>query len=783
MKTRELTTCSLLRRLSASATALVISIGAAQTASAQATNYSAVILADNPVAYYQLQELPGATTAVDSTTNGLNGAYNFNDMGSPELGLPGIDTNSILFTFPPGDVGDYGYVALPASPLLAPVNGDGITGAPFSAECWVQATTTNTPDYLVPLAASGPYGSGLYNDGSGWNFYQSQTSPQSWQVFIRTSNAVNIVGAGADVALLDWTYLALTWDGTNATFYVDGLTNASLALTGYLVDPGAADIEIGGPGETGHGPFEGSVTQVAFYTNVLTAAQVLNHYNVGTNNISSPLAAPSFVSEPLETTTNYSGVSETLTVLVNGSKPLTYQWYENNVPIPGATNNIYSFVPAYPADNNASYYVSVTNSVGSTNSTTNVLTLLTNINVIAPPYSTITYNVGSYAAFRTAVNGALPIGYQWYVSTNGGLNFDTLTNQTADTLWLTNVQLNLDGNQYWVVVTNPFTSYSNFAFLAVGPRAVNVPLNGYGAIVAADHPVAFYRLNEPTNSTTAVDAVGSFNAIYNNTNGPIDWQIPTGIPGDTNFGVGLFDPQSTNAGEGGVVDIPYALELNPYGNWSFEGWFEPTYQDPNNFRTVCSSMYNSNYSAAVFGWLIYQHPASAWTLVTFDGTGGPATFISDYAHIPLVINSWYHLVLVNNGTTIQLYVNGVAGSASGPSSLFIPDGVNGNPSLSAAPGVLAQRSDGAFFGFNGGVDEVAFYNYALSPAQILAHYNGKAELSYAQANGQITLTWPVGTLLGTSDLTQPFQPVSGATSPYTVSLTNAHFFYAVGVAP
>src|SRR6202034_2005985 len=93
------TTCSFLQRLSVAAAALLVSIGAAE---AVGTNYSAVILADGPVAYYQLQELPGATVAADSSSNALNGTYNFNDANSPELGLPGIDTNSILFTYGPG---------------------------------------------------------------------------------------------------------------------------------------------------------------------------------------------------------------------------------------------------------------------------------------------------------------------------------------------------------------------------------------------------------------------------------------------------------------------------------------------------------------------------------------------------------------------------------------------------------------------------------------------------------------------------------------------------------
>ena len=146
------TTGSFLRSLSAAAAALLISMSSARAA----TNYSATILADGPVAYYQLQELPGATTAMDSSSNALDASYNFNSIESPTLGEPGIDTNSILFTFGTGP-SDYGDVSLPASLLLAPVQSDGVSGAPFSAEAWVEATTFTNEDYIVPLAMSGAY--------------------------------------------------------------------------------------------------------------------------------------------------------------------------------------------------------------------------------------------------------------------------------------------------------------------------------------------------------------------------------------------------------------------------------------------------------------------------------------------------------------------------------------------------------------------------------------------------------------------------------------------------
>src|ERR1700723_2637351 len=112
MKTHERTIWSLLRCFPASVASLVISLGALLGVSVQGSTYPATILSNNPVAYYQLQELPGATVAIDSSVNNLNATYNFDASGAtPTLDFPGIDTNSIAFL---GNLSDgYGSIDIP----------------------------------------------------------------------------------------------------------------------------------------------------------------------------------------------------------------------------------------------------------------------------------------------------------------------------------------------------------------------------------------------------------------------------------------------------------------------------------------------------------------------------------------------------------------------------------------------------------------------------------------------------------------------------------------------
>jgi hypothetical protein len=730
--------------------------------------YPDLILSDHPVAYYRLEETSGPTVA-DSSGNGFDGSIVTDSSGNfPKLGQLGIDTNSVLFN----GGADFSHITIPYDPLLSPTNADGVTGGPFSAECWAQATTESTSDYTSPLAMSGAYSgpTGPYPSGSGWNFYQSQGPNSFWALYIRGTqvNALN----GPPVTLLRWYHLAVTWDGTNAIFYVNGAQQGTPQAIAYkAVDPIAGYAgSIGSGPQTGHGPFAGGVDEVAFYTNALTAAQIAAHYQLGTNSFRVAATAPDFVSAPASTT-NYSGTKVTFSAVVSGTQPFSYQWRRNGTAISGETNSSYSFICSYPADDGVPFSVTVTNTVGKITSPDAILTVLTNLNILHDPYGPITRNTGSKAAFRVAANGALPITYQWFKGTT------SIPGATNDTLWLNNVQAG-DAADYHAHVTGPFGAADTAnATLIVQTRPVTVPITGYAKLVVADDPVAYWRVNESDASSPAVDAVGSFDGAYDNSLGDITFGVPTGIPHETDKAVDLSDT-NTVAGRGGVIRIPYALELNPYGPWTYETWVRPDSNDTNhNFRTVLSSMYNFNFSTAVYGWLIYQHEASAWTLVTFNGTGGSSFFGSDFGHIPLIPGSWYHLVLTDNGTNIQLYVNGVAGSAHTAAAGLIPNGINGDPTLNASPEVLGQRSDGAFLGFSGAVDDTAVYNYALSPQQIQNHFANSTKLGIAKVSNDIVLTWSLGTLQAAPVASGVYTNVPGATSPYTNAITGSEKFF------
>ncbi len=746
--------------------------------SARAVDYPSTILADHPVAYYRLEELPGATAATDSSPSLFDGTYIFNSVSSPLLGQAGIDTNSILFA-PGSGPSDAGEVDIGYQPVLAPLAVDGAHGAAFSVELWAQANTQPTGGaYLVPLADSSPYG-GTTPDSGGWNFYQTPGPNSAWCFDLRPNSFL----VYSPVVLLQWTHLVATYDGANLTFYINGVSQGVTHDATFLANPGY-DIYIGNGPNTGQTPFSGGVDEVAFYTNVLSAAQILNHYQVGTNSFRIGPVPAGVLSDP-QSATNYSGTTASFTTQGSGTPPFGYQWYRGPVS-PGdlllnMTNASYSFVAHYPADDGATFEAVITNNYGSITTKVATLSVLTNVNLVTPPTS-ITRNLNSYAAFRVVANGALPISYQWSVSTDNGTTYNPLAGETADTLWLTNVQNSMNGNMYSVSIVNPFTSLSSAASLTVQPRAVTVPITGYAKFVVADHPVAYWRLDE-TNADggTATDAVGTFDATYTDGSGSFSWDLPTGIPFETNGAVGI-----TN---GATVQVPYAAELNSDNAWSVETWIQPEVID-GNYRVVLSSQYNL-YPNPYNGWYVYQQPSANFAFVPQPGNAFITANPDDPANGNLLVQGhWYHLVVTSDGTTFTVYINGEARTsypvaASGFTANGAGINLDGTSGITAGLGnfIIGQRDDGSFGRFEGTVDETAVYNYALSARQVSTHYANRAFLKATLSGSTLMLSWPVGKLESSANVNGPYAPVNGATSPYPAPTTGPQQFFRVQTLP
>ena len=83
----------------------------------------------------------------------------------------------------------------------------------------------------------------------------------------------------------------------------------------------------------------------------------------------------------------------------------------------------------------------------------------------------------------------------------------------------------------------------------------------------------------------------------------------------------------------------------------------------------------------------------------------------------LTLSVWTHIVAVRDSTNLFMYINGVLDNTTAG----IPAGALTDPSQIFT---IGSNSTGNF-GYAGRLDEVAVYNFALSPARVLAHYNAR----------------------------------------------------------
>jgi hypothetical protein len=336
------------------------------------TAYPGTILADNPLAYLRLDETSG-NIAYDYA-GGNNGTY----YGDVTLGVPGyslVDTDKAAY-FPGTPLnfcGDFGQTN---------INFNG-TSAEFTIEAWANGLNANEASW-APVICKGHEDNGTTADEQ---FIILDDGGQ--MAFIVKDDKGDAVGIGSGFAPDGAWHLydgVCDYIGSTLTFYIDGQPVGSAALPGALNASGIIDsqdpVSIGAE-STGPAPdyafdYTGAISQVAIYGYALSAQQVANHYAAvyGTN------TAPFITVQPVSVT-NYLGLPVSLSVAAAGTAPLSYQWNQNGMPVPGATAATLSF-PNVAYANAGTYTVGITNTLGQ-NTVTGILSAAVTITVLTPP--------------------------------------------------------------------------------------------------------------------------------------------------------------------------------------------------------------------------------------------------------------------------------------------------------------------------------------------------------------------------------------------------------------
>jgi len=221
-----------------------------------------------------------------------------------------------------------------------------------------------------------------------------------------------------------------------------------------------------------------NVAQAGNYTCLVTNVAGSATSSAATLTVNLP---PSITTQPASQTVT-AGVNVSLSVVVSGTAPLTYQWQRNGVNVSGGTSATLTLT-SVTTNQSGSYVCLVTNIAGSATSAAADLTV--NLALIAPTITTQpvsqTVTAGANVSFTIAASGTMPLVYQWRRNGSG------IAGATSPTLNLSTVTTNMNGTYTCVVTNAAGSATSGGAVLTVQPvvpqaSTLTVIIQGQGTV-------------------------------------------------------------------------------------------------------------------------------------------------------------------------------------------------------------------------------------------------------------------------------------------------------------
>jgi hypothetical protein len=233
------------------------------------------------------------------------------------------------------------------------------------------------------------------------------------------------------------------------------------------------------------------------------------------------------------------------------------------------------------------------------------------------------------------------------------------------------------------IITDELDAVPNTARLSVrgGPS--------YAAEVLADSPSGYWKLDEMSGTTIAVDRSG------NARNGTYVSTVTLSQSGALSDGskAATFVAIGTGAGDTGGYATATIAALGT--TWTLETWIKK-----NGAPAVAQVEFLTIATA------IEVYIGAGETFIRVFDSAGRIT-----GAVNVCDNAWHHVVLVCDGANTKLYVDGVQDGST----------YAGTISITGTTLNMARNYAGGFT-FNGSLDEVAVYATALSTGRITTHY-------------------------------------------------------------
>ena len=698
-------------------------------------SYPATVEGDSPLAYYRMNESSG-TLARDSSGNGHNATY----VGTVKFNRPPLITGGGAAS---GASFPQGYVTENAT----------WTNHAVTAECWYRPSAADLTG--TPRLTGNDYDN---TSANGFLMFVNNGKPSFYAGFSRVTGA-NSLAAGSVYHIVG-TFDVNANPSTN--LYVNGVNAGSNMYGGNVPNPAIGSTKNTWTGASGNALnmfsnyLSGDMSDCAVYDHALTAAQVAIHYTAGTT---PPVATPppavtyaALVKNDLPVA--YYRMNETSgkiaadssghghsgsyagTVLLGQPAILTGDTQARSASFPSGylaenatwTNHAVTAECWYrPSDPDLT---GTPRLAGNDYDNTSANGFLMFLNNGAPSF---------YAGF-SRVTAAAPVtaGAAYHIVGTFDVNANPSTNLYVNGV---NVGSNMYGgnvpnpaagrtaNTWFGASDNAISIFSNYttgdvsdcaiydhaltpaqiaAHYATGSGQIgsmpppvgttSPPSGAYAATIANDKPAAYYRMNDASGSTLA-DSSGNAH--------------PATVNGTVAFRQGQL--LSADASSSSVsLSTGYLTEDATWTQQavSAECWVQPTAADL--AATAAPRLIENAWSDSTGkGFELWLNAGYASWQVNWAALSDP---------VALTAGSIYHIVGTYDGTTSSLYVNGALTAQNSTATGWNPQT---GDSATSYLGVLDAISPGPGIvdHLQGKVGDCATYNYALTPAQTVNHYN------------------------------------------------------------
>jgi hypothetical protein len=617
----------------------------------------------------------------------------------------------------------------------------------FSVSTWIRPAAGGTSKFIFGDfyygATTQSYGYGLSMEADNKLYFNLGTAPRYKQVVSLSALPIG-----------EWSHILVTFDGSTQKIYINGIYNNQVASGAILYDTGSHDFNFTSgrdPNSSGTSYFNGKIDEIRVYNYALTSDDVKANYNGG---MAMQLGSSGSVSGTGAPTNAASG----------------------EYCVPGDTTACAAPVGEWKMDTGVG--TTAYDTSGSAN------------NAIFPAGSeptwtqgkygkALSFNGSNYATINSTVyslgGGSVSL---WFKKTgNGGVvtgSFGGSGNQRAPTINITGSTLMWDfGSLYdqdtgitinpnqWYYVTLTYDSsfnikvylngilagtgtssdpgsffnqvhighYANFGSYYFNGSIDQVRIYDYArsaAQIAWEYnqgkPIAEYRMNECSGGTVHDE---SLNLNHGTINLGVGGTQTTAIGNGTcsssaqtpwyNGQSGKYGASLNFDGEDDYVDAGTSPIFNLTNAFTFSAWVYPKSFGDSSYPRIISK--EATTWAAPYSLSLSDNGR---VLLCQDVGEGESCASLDNSYID-TMNQWYYITATWDGSNRYIYVNGVEHTGD---SVFSGTMSNTDNDVLIGNNPTATRS------FDGFIDDVKIFNYALTPLQVQTLYNASSAVNF-----------------------------------------------------